>query len=364
MNYTFWLFRAERYRFLLICVIFLAGCAGPVSLYKAQPSVSLEWPPQNAGPKIVWIKSIAGPDNAGITKSFWKRALDLLIGEDDNRIVRPYGVLFDDKERLVIADPGGGVVHVMNIKENSYAVIGGNDSSLRNPIGLAEDEHDLLYITDSAKGVVYKYDFNKGLLLPFFKGTLQRPTGIAYNRINKLLYVVDTTARQVIAVNEAGMEELRFGLQGPVQFNRPTDIGVDRKGAVYVTDPLNYKIKIFSPDGTMLNQIGMAGDTPGSLNKPKGVAVDSEGHIYVNDALQDGVQVFDDSGQLLLFFGRSGSGDGEFWMPSGIFIDGHDYIFVADTYNQRIQVFRYVPREEPPVVPVSGDQASRPQMKP
>ncbi|HLO25368.1 MAG TPA: 6-bladed beta-propeller, partial [Geobacteraceae bacterium] len=107
--------------------------------------------------------------------------------------------------------------------------------------------------------------------------------------------------------------------------------------------PLNYKIKVFTPEGKLVNQFGAPGDAPGNLNKPKGVAVDSEGHIYVSDALFDTVQIFDTEGRLLLSFGWRGTENGAFWMPSGIFIDQHDYIFVADTYNQRVQVFRYLP---------------------
>jgi DNA-binding beta-propeller fold protein YncE len=109
-----------------------------------------------------------------------------------------------------------------------------------------------------------------------------------------------------------------------------------------VTDPLNYRIKVFSPEGQLVGQIGKAGDVPGELNKPKGVAIDSDGHLYVCDSLQDTVQMFDNNGALVLNFGSNGNNDGQFWMPSGIFIDSRDYIYVADTYNQRIQVFRYI----------------------
>lgn len=337
---------------LLLAVLFLAACAGPASLYKTEPAAALEWPRQTAGPKIVWIKSIAAYEDAGIAKGFWKRALEFFTGPDERRIVRPYGVLFDASERLYIADPGAGVVHCMDTREGRYTIIGGERGSTRlhTPIGLAEDGHGRVYITDSTAGAVFRYDPADGSLKQLPSNGLLRPTGIAYNKVNNLLYIVDTINDHVIGIDTDGHERLRFGSSGDDagQFNHPTDIAVDDLGQVYVTDALNYQIMVFSPEGHPVTHFGAAGDAAGSLNKPKGVAVDSQRHIYVCDAMLDAVQVFDASGRLLLFFGGTGTGNGAFWMPSGLFIDSRDYIFVADTYNKRIQVFRYITGKEPP----------------
>jgi sugar lactone lactonase YvrE len=138
---------------------------------------------------------------------------------------------------------------------------------------------------------------------------------------------------------------------------------VDGQGQLYVTDPLNYRVHIFSPEGAPVAQIGAAGDAPGDLTKPKGVAVDSGGHIYVSDALQDAVQIFDDSGRLLTTFGSSGNRNGEFWMPSGVYIDRQDFIFVVDTYNRRVQLFRYVPGTEATTNSVPPDTGNVPRGK-
>ena len=109
-----------------------------------------------------------------------------------------------------------------------------------------------------------------------------------------------------------------------------------------VTDPLNYRIQIFSRDGVYLSGIAKeAGDASGDFSKPKGVAVDGDGHVYVADAMLDVIQIFDEQGRLLLVFGDKGSHPGEFWMPAGIFIGSDDTIYVADAYNYRVQTFRY-----------------------
>jgi DNA-binding beta-propeller fold protein YncE len=330
---------------LVITLLFLTACATPVPFHKVEPSAELQWPRQPAGPKVAWVRSIANYQDAGIAKSFWRRTLEFITGADERRIVRPYGILFDEAERLFIADPGAGVVHSMDIKAGQYTVLGGDRGSpLRTPIGLTEDDQGRLYITDSTARAVFRHDPTDGSLKELPLSGLFRPTGIAFSRFNGFLYIVDTIGNQVIVADTNGHERSRFGAAGDEsgQFNHPTDIAIDNLGQVYVTDALNYKIMVFTAAGLPVTQFGSAGDAAGDLNKPKGVAVDSERHIYVCDAMLDAVQVFDVSGQLLNSFGGTGTGNGAFWMPSGLFIDRRDFIFVSDTYNQRVQVFKYI----------------------
>jgi DNA-binding beta-propeller fold protein YncE len=337
--------RLLRQCVILVSLLLAAGCGGARPLHQEQPVTGLQWPPSPDPARLVWVKSITGYRDLGIGKGFWQKVKDLVVGEDDRRIVRPHGVLYDNSDRLFVADPGSGVVHFMDQAGGRYVVIGGDARSpLRTPIGLTEDDRGGLYITDSSTGMVYRYDISRETLNPFLPRPLERPTGIVFNRLNRLLYIVETRGHRVIGVDLDGVERIRFGESGEGDggFNHPTDIAVDGQGRLYVTDPLNYRIKVFTPEGRPVSQFGVPGDTAGALNKPKGVAVDSDGHIYVADALHDGVQLFDLSGAFLIAVGGPGSGNGQFWMPSGIAIDGHDQIFVADTYNQRIQVLRYL----------------------
>lgn len=325
---------------LIAAALALSACATPVTGLKSKPEQVLQWPKAPLPPKIQWIKTVEDQNGAGISTGFWRSAWNLIVGGEKRHMIRPYGVLSDARERFIIADPGGGAIHLMDIGENRYSIVeGGEGFFLRTPIGLAEDLQNHLYITDSTAGEIYLLDLATLQMKPFATSQFSRPTGIAFNPVNKQLYIVDTLTDEVVVVNEAGKEVRRFG---SASFNHPTDIYLDKKGVVYVTDALNYSIQLFSPEGKPLGQIGTPGAELGRLNKPKGVAVDSDGHIYICDAMHDAVQVFDAAGQFLLSFGSTGSGNGEFWMPSGIYIDPQDYIFVADTYNRRVQVFRYL----------------------
>lgn len=334
---------------LLILVLFLSGCAGSAPQRKGGDYRELQWPPLPVPPRITWVKEIRDFHDVGINKGFWQRAAELLTGEADPRIGKPYGVYVDAKERMFIADVGLAVVHVMDQEKKKYSVIGGGDPQLRTPIAVTGDDQDNIYITDAGAGTIYRYAMSGGKLHPFNATGLERPTGIVFNPNNRLLYVSDTASHQVVVFDLTGSERYRIGGRGtaPGQFNYPTDLFVDAAGTLYVTDALNSRIQLFSASGTHLRQFGRAGDTSGNFARPKGVAVDSDGHIYVCDALFDAVQIFNQKGQVLLDFGTHGSNPGQFWMPAGIFIGKGDLIYVADSYNRRVQVFKYLKVDDP-----------------
>jgi DNA-binding beta-propeller fold protein YncE len=254
-------------------------------------------------------------------------------------MTQPYGVTVGPDGRLYVADTFGKAIHVFDVQRPGYSSIAVEGESL---IGVAVSGGSV-YVTDSATGRLLCLDMRgrrRWVLGP--KDGLMRPTGIAAGLDR--VYVVDTLANRVVAVDPAGKIVERFGTRGsePGQFNFPTNIALGRDGRLYVTDTMNFRVETFDRDGRYLDSFGQLGDGTGDFDKPKGVAVDDAGLIYVVEGFNDVVQIFDPRGRLLLAFGGSGSGDGELWLPSGIAIAGN-MIYVADSANQRVQVFEYLP---------------------
>ncbi|QWV92474.1 SMP-30/gluconolactonase/LRE family protein [Geomonas oryzisoli] len=330
-------------------MFFLAGCAAPVvPLLQRGDAAAPQWPEPPMRAKIRWVKSIVTPRDAGIARSSWKHALEFFTGAEAENIVKPHGVYFDDAGRLFVADAGVGVVHLFDTKNGVYKrITGPSGVPFRSPIGLAQDETGGLYITDSAADAVYRYDLASGAVIPFCR-EMARPTGIAYNKLNKLLYISETGYGRVVALDRNARQKLTIhnSKGGEGLFNKPVDLAIDRAGRLYVNDPLNYKINVFSPDGKLQQRFGQMGDAPGQMDKAKGIAVDPEGRIFVCDSLLDTVQLFDASGVYMFSFGAKGTGAGDFWMPSGIHI-AKNWVFVSDTYNNRVQVFQILSDEDP-----------------
>lgn len=334
--------KAPLFFFLLLL---LSGCVQPVAEKPQAAAGLIVWPPKPLKPRIEWVREINILQDGSAGTGLWSRVKEFFVGRESVGLVRPYGVATDYSDRLFIADTGASCVHVYNMKSSAYQMIEGTEEvPLRTPIAVAYAGNDEIFITDSSEGTVLRYNLKEKKLQPLMPYRLKRPTGIAYSWCTKLLFVSDTAAHQVVAFDRNGVEKFRLGHRGrgEGEFNYPTDVWVDMKGQVYVTDALNARVQIFSVEGGFIRSFGQPGDTPGSFAKPKGVTVDPAGHIYVCDALFDAVQIFDAGGHLLMTFGENGNKPGQFWMPSGIFADRRGYIYVTDTYNRRIQVFRHV----------------------
>ncbi len=84
--------------------------------------------------------------------------------------------------------------------------------------------------------------------------------------------------------------------EGVLRFPQASAVGPD--GSVYVGDQLSHTVQVFSPDGTFLREIGVAGSGPGQLSAVGGVAVAADGSVYVVDGA-DRIDRFAADGSLL-----------------------------------------------------------------
>ena len=333
---------------LFLLLVLLAGCAAPqhrVNVEKAREhQVELFWPLPPAEPRIRFLQDIKGPADIEVQESFFEKLAGFLFGKDEDSIVKPYGITVDSLGRIIITDTGIKRLHVFDMKKKKYFQIPKTaDNILKSPIGVAVDALDNIYVSDSVRKKVFV--FNKaGRNIGEVEGEFGRPSGVAIDKENKVLYVVDTVEHQVKVFNLEGDLEGVIGKRGVAdgEFNYPTNIFIDNKGLIYVTDSMNFRVQIFNSEGKVVSRFGNHGNGSGDFSRPKGVSVDSEGHIYIVEGLFDVVQIFDKNGQFLLPFGSTGNDVGEFWLPTGLFIDEEDRIYVADSYNSRIQVFQYL----------------------
>lgn len=307
---------------------------------------NLFWPPPPQTPRIKYLRSLSGPSDIGVKRSWFKKVIDTILGEEglEDRMLRPYGV-FADADRIYVTDPGKQLLHVFDMKEKKYFQIKEvKEEELISPIGIAVDKDGEIYLSDSMLKRVLVFNREGKYLREIGSSQLfLRPAGISIDK--NRIYVVDTHGHKVLVFSKKdGKLLLSFGNNGAGkgEFNFPTNIFIGRDGLIYITDSMNFRVQIFGMDGNFISAFGKLGDGSGDFSKPKGIAVDSEGHIYVADAHFDNVQIFNKDGKLLLGFGNTGRGFGEMILPAGMFIDEKDMIYVADSYNNRVQIFQYL----------------------
>jgi len=333
---------------LLILSSGLVACAQSLKRYSypLAPQQQIVWPEKPAQPRIKYIGAFSSAEDLNIEKGFFTLLAEVFVGSQEQRLIRPTAVLARGESEIFVADPGIKGIHYFNLEEENYKQIRlSGDLALPSPVALTLDHRQRVLVSDSALAKVFSVNVQAGIVEPvFLQSTLQQPTGLAFDQLNKRLYVVDTASHQVKIFDANGKLLKSFGQRGNqnAEFNYPTYIWHDSKQGLWVTDSLNYRVQQFDRMGKYLSQFGKAGQESGYFSRPKGVATDKFGHIYIVDALFHALQIFDNKGQLLLNIGQQGEKEAEFWLPTGVYIGENSRVFVADSHNQRVQVFEYI----------------------
>jgi DNA-binding beta-propeller fold protein YncE len=291
-------------------------------------------------PKQTWMDRMAGAQPAADQKI-----------KIPFQLIRVYGVAVDSKGFIYAADEGVDAIFIFNPETKDVQLIrNGHEGRFGLINGLAIDDNDRLFVTDGKLHKVMVFNAKHEQEGSFGADALIRPGGIAIDKENRFVYVVDAEADQVVVFDADSYKLLRrIGVSGkkhtltaPGTFSLPTNVAVSNDGIVYVTDTLNNRVESFDADGNFIREFGKIGDGPGRFSRPKGVAVDCDGHVWVVDGVLQRVQVFDSEGRLLIYFGGQGPLPGQFQEAYGIAIDKQNRVVTSELYPGRVQVFRYV----------------------
>jgi len=245
-----------------------------------------------------------------------------------------------------------GAVFIFDSEKKDHVELIGNgrQASFDMIVGLALDDDDRLFVSDSKLHHILEFNAKHVQEAAFGAEVLVRPGGLAIDRENRFLYVVDAgndtvdvfDADSFKLLRQLGKPSRKHDQTDPGTFSLPEAVAVDKDGNVYVTDTLNNRIEIFDADGEFISTFGKNGDGPADLERPKGIAIDGDGHIWVVDTAQNRVKVFNQQGRLLIYMGGQGYYPGQFMGPWGIAIDQSNRVIVSETFPGRVQVFHYV----------------------
>jgi sugar lactone lactonase YvrE len=344
-----------------------AAPAKPAEAPKPQIDVTkLVWPGPPNIPRVRYLAYYAGekipltPEGtAPQKKQGW---MDRLAGtEPQNRkgalkplpfqLLGPFGMAVNSKGDLFVADQKVGAIFVFNTETRDATLIrNGFEATFGLANGIAIDDDDRIFITDGKLHRVLILDKNQKVVEQIKEGLID-PVGIAIDKENRLLYVADTQADQVVVfdpdtlklVRRIGTGGKKHELTTPGDFSGPTGVALDKDGNLYVTDTMNYRVEIFDAEGKFISQFGRHCDGWGCFAHPKGIAVDGDGHIWVADPMLDMLQAFDRDGQLLAFIGGHGELPGQFSSLVGVAFDPKtNRLFTAEQFPGRVQAFRYI----------------------
>jgi hypothetical protein len=167
------------------------------------------------------------------------------------------------------------------------------------------------------------------------------------------IWAVDEGANMVIKFNPEGRVIMTMGRRpepvdalappipapdpanpGKYIFDRPTDVGWDADGNIFVTDGYgNSRIVKYDKNGRFITQAGTKGSGPGQLNLPHSMAMDAKGNAYVADRSNRRIEVFDNDLKFKAIYDNVGTpwelcitpGPHQYLYSSNTFPDNNDY---------------------------------------
>jgi sugar lactone lactonase YvrE len=310
----------------LLCLA--AGC----STTKPAPKNYTFFPAPPDPPRIQYLMSYGSETDLGSRGRFQ----DFVVGKERTYkpIYKPYGVAIHQGKVYVVDTQGANVTMADLTKHRLDLLKPEGQEAMRLPINVAVDAAGICYVTDIVRGQVLLYGKDGKLESAIGKPGEMKPCGIAL--AGERLYVTDMTNHCVRVYNRATREALFTVPRDPADEKArlfgPTNVAVDEKGRICVSDTQGFVVKVYDAEGHFLFKIGELGVTPGQFALPKGVAMDREGRIYVLDAAAPVIQIFDDQGKLLMFFGQpNGKEPGALYLPAGLAID-YDNVALFQKY--------------------------------
>ncbi|MFN8528205.1 MAG: TIGR03663 family protein [Anaerolineae bacterium] len=177
---------------------------------------------------------------------------------------------------------------------------------------------------------------------------LNHPVDISLDASGNL-YVADEFNNRVVVLDPAGQMVTQYG--GVDNFgaplNRPNGVDVGADGNLYVADTWDYRVQVLSPAGAALATWGQPGqfgfdavtDPTDGLWGPRDIVTDPQGYVYVADTGNKRIRVYTPNGEFVRDIGTGGGDPGQLNEPAGMAVSSDGRLFVADTWNRRISVF-------------------------
>jgi hypothetical protein len=216
-------------------------------------------------------------------------------------------------------------------------------------IGVATNSRGHVFVyTRSGETRLFEFDQNGNFVREIGQGLYGLVFAHAV-RVDKddNVWVVDEGSNMVIKFNPAGrvamtlgrrpeaVEELtNFTGQGsapnsnrPYSFNRPTDVGWDAQGNIFVTDGYgDNRVVKYDKNGRFIKSAGTQGTGPGQLRLPHTMAMDAQGNVYIGDRSNARVQVWDNDLNPKAIYDQVGN-------PWAVCISPppHQYLYVSNS---------------------------------
>jgi sugar lactone lactonase YvrE len=315
-----------------------AGCATQTKKDKTE----YFFPPPPDAPRLQFLTSFSSEKefHGGEEKTL----MNYLTGSRPpaKELSKPYGAAVGDK-KIYICDTELGAVVVADLAGKHFGVIDAQgEGAMKMPLNLTVDSDGACYVADAGREQVVVFDKNGSYLSTIGKQGELKPRDVAVtgNRI----YIADLQQHRVCVLDKATHNALFDIPSSEDKTNKsralftPTNLGVDTKGNLYVSDTGAFRVQVYDANGKFLRSVGEMGDGLGQFARVKGIALDRDNNLYAADAMSQVIQIFNEEGKLLTWFGEPGTDNKIQYLPAKVVVDYADVPFFEHYASPKFKV--------------------------
>jgi len=262
----------------------------------------------------------------------------LLFAQTEN--LTPAALALRAKAQNVPEIPYESVPNLLKLPPNLY---------LGEGIGVATNSKGHIFVyTRSQRTRLFEFDKSGN----FIRETGEGLYGFVFAHAVRVdsednIWAVDEGSNMVIKFNPEGRVLMTLGRRpepvdaiagpppqlpaanpGKYVFDRPTDVGWDPAGNIFISDGYgNSRVVKYDKNGRYITSVGSKGSQPGQFNLPHTLAVDAKGNVYVGDRSNRRIQVFDDDLTFKTIYDNVGA-PWELCVSPG----PHQYLFSSNSY--------------------------------
>ena len=241
---------------------------------------------------------------------------------------KPYGAAAS-QGKLYICDTALGAVLVADLQTRRIGILEAQgEGALKLPLNIAVDTDGTCYVADTGREQVVIFDKQGNYAATIGKPGELKPRDVAVTKDR--IYVANLQKHNVLVFDKSSRNPL-FSIPRPEdstnstrQLYTPTNMAVDSKGHLYVSDTGAFHIQIYDADGKFLRSVGGMGDGPGEFARVKGIALDHDNRLYAVDAMSQVIQIFNEDGKPLTWFGEPGTDSKVQNLPAKVIVDYED----------------------------------------
>jgi tripartite motif-containing protein 71 len=281
-------------------------------------------------------------------------------GTKPGQLAFPRAVASDPAGDSYVANTANDRVEVYNPEGRFLRSIGTSArglGALTGPRGLALDPAGRLLVSDTVGSRVELFapqsDAYAGQWTAAggHRASFAKPSGIGID-VRGSVYVADEGSERIVRLWGDGTYLSELGgpaSLGGAQLNGADAVAVAQSsGRTFVADAGHNRVLVYGADGSLSARWGAAGgsgaasSSSGGFNHPSGVAVSPLAlgeNVYVADKGNDRIVELNQNGEVLRQWGSRGFAEGRFHAPAGVAVDGAGDVFALDGENNRVQVF-------------------------